>query len=237
LPRRSAAPTAGLPALTYVSMAIEDEDSGWRSLGQSRNRQELNRLLALSDGVFAIAITLLVLQLTVPEVSGGALAGELTAQLFAAIPKVVTYAIGFAVIALFWVGHRRTFLVIVKTDGVLTVLNLAFLLCIAFMPYPISILGLYGNTAVAVVFYTLTLALAGTVNLVMWLYAAIDHRLIDPGVSSRVIVHHALRAATAPVVFLLSIPVASWSPTAAEVSWASIMVLMLVLRGVFREAS
>ena len=79
--------------------------------------------MALSDGVFAIAITLLVLQLTVPGVSGCALTGQL--------------------------------------------------------------LGLYGNTVVAVVFYTLTLALAGTVTLVIWLCAAMANRLIDPGVRSQ----------------------------------------------------
>jgi uncharacterized membrane protein len=236
LPRTSTTPTTGLRALTYVSMSLDDEESESLLPNQSRHQQELSRLLALSDGVFAIAITLLVLQLTVPEISGGAVAGKLTAQLFDAISKIVTYAIGFAVIALFWVGHRRMFLLIVKTDGVLTVLNLALLLCIAFMPYPISILGLYGNTAVAVVFYTLTLALGGTVMLATWLYAAIGHRLISPEVSSRVIVHHALRAATAPLVFLLSIPVAQWSPTAAEYSWGFILVLMLVLRRLFRES-
>jgi uncharacterized membrane protein len=214
-------------------MALDEEPRQRRSAGQPGHRDELARLLALSDGVFAIAITLLVLQLTVPEIAGGAVGSRLSAELASAIPKVVTYCVGFAVIALFWVGHRRSFLYIVRTDGVLTLLNLTLLLCIAFMPFPIAVLSLYGNTAVAVIFYTSTVALAGFVMLLLWVYAGLGHRLISHDVSSRLVMHHALRAAISPLVFLLSMPVARWNPTAAELSWFLILVFMLVLRRLF----
>jgi uncharacterized membrane protein len=216
-------------------MALDDEERDLRPPGESKHRQELSRMLALSDGVFAIAITLLVLQLTVPEISGGAVSAKLGSRLVSAIPEIVTYCIGFAVIALYWVGHRRTFLVIVRTDGVLTMLNLALLLCVAFTPFPTAVLGRYGDTTVAVVFYTLTLTTAGLVTLALWLYAALGHRLISLDVSSRVILHHSLRAAAPPIVFLLSIPLAQWSPTAAEYSWGLILLVFLVLRRVFRD--
>jgi uncharacterized membrane protein len=192
-------------------MALDDEDRELRSPGESRPGQELARMLALSDGVFAIAITLLVLQLTVPEISSGAVAAKLASRLVSAIPEIVTYCIGFAVIAMYWVGHRRTFLVIVKTDGVLTLLNLVVLLFIAFMPFPTAALGKYGNTNVAVVFYAVTLAAAGAAMLALWLYAALGHRLISRDVSSRAILHHSLRAALPVIVFLLSIPLAQWA--------------------------
>jgi uncharacterized membrane protein len=216
-------------------MALEDEERELRSPRESRHQRELNRMLALSDGVFAIAITLLVLQLAVPEISGGAVAAELASHLVSTIPEIVTYCIGFTVIALYWVGHRRTFLLIVRTDSGLTLLNLALLLCVAFMPFPTAVLGKYGNTTVAVVFYTLTLTAAGLVTLALWLYAAVGHRLISRHVSSRLIQHHSLRAAVPPIVFLLSIPVAQWSPTAAEYSWAVIMPMFFVLRRLFRD--
>ncbi|MBJ7599127.1 MAG: DUF1211 domain-containing protein [Candidatus Nephthysia bennettiae] len=193
-------------------MALDEEPRQRHPIGQSRHRDELARLLALSDGVFAIAITLLVLQLTVPEIAGGAVGSRLSAQLAATIPRIVTYCIGFAVIALFWIGHRRSFLYIVRTNGVLTLLNLAVLLCIAFMPFPIAILGLYGNTAVAVIFYTSTVALAGFGMLLLWVYAGVGHRLISRDVSSRLVTHQALRAAISPLVFLLSMPVGLVEP-------------------------
>jgi uncharacterized membrane protein len=215
-------------------MALDDEERDLRSPREARHQQELARMLALSDGVFAIAITLLVLQLGVPEISGGAVSAKLASHLVSTIPAMATYCIGFAVIALYWVGHRRTFLLIVRSDGVLTLLNLGLLLCVAFMPFPTAVLGTYGNTTVAVVFYTLTLAAAGVVNLALWLYAAIGHRLISRRISSRLIQHHALRAAIPPIVFLLSIPLAQWSPTAAEYSWAVIMLVLFILRRLFR---
>jgi uncharacterized membrane protein len=216
-------------------MALEDEERERRSSPESRHEQELNRMLALSDGVFAIAITLLVLQLAVPEISGGAVAAKLASHLVSTIPQIVTYCIGFTVIALYWAGHRRTFLLIVRTDGVLTLLNLALLLCVAFMPFPTAVLGNYGNTTVAVVFYTMTLTAAGLAMLALWLYAALGHRLISRHISSRLIQHHSLRAAVPPIVFLLSIPLAQWSPTAAEYSWAVIILVFFVLRRLFRD--
>jgi uncharacterized membrane protein len=213
-------------------VAFDDEGSR-RSTGAARHEQELGRLLALSDGVFAIAITLLVLQLTVPEISGGGVASKLGGQLVAAIPNIITYCIGFVVIALFWISHRRIFVYIVRSDAVLTLLNLGLLLCIAFMPFPTAIISLYGNTAIAVIFYTSTLALASLVNLVIWLWAGSGHRLISREVSPRVVRSHAWRAVVAPAVFILSIPVALWNPTAAELSWLLILVVSQAISRAF----
>jgi uncharacterized membrane protein len=211
-------------------VTLDDEEA--RQSRRTRHEQELARLLALSDGVFAIAITLLVLQLTVPEISGRGIGSQLAGQLLSAVPKIVTYCIGFAVIALFWLGHRRVFFYIVRSDAVLTFLNLGLLLCVAFMPFPTAILSLYGETAVAVIFYTSTLTVAGLLNLVLWLWAASGHRLIRADVSDRLIRNHSWRACISPAVFLASMPLALWSPTIAEMSWLSILVISVVFRRV-----
>jgi hypothetical protein len=81
----------------------------------------------------------------------------------------------------------------------------------------------------------MTLTAAGLAMLALWLYAALGHRLISREISSRLIQYHSLRAAVPPIVFLLSIPLAQWSPTAAEYSWAVIIPVFSVLRRLFRD--
>jgi uncharacterized membrane protein len=189
-------------------------------------------MLALSDGVFAIAITLLVLQLTAPEIMSSARGGDLGTILADAAPKVLIYGIGFTVIALYWVGHRRIFLLIERTDSLLTFLNLALLMCIAFMPFPTAVLGQYSGTA-PVLFYAATQTVTGTVNLALWLHAVRGRRLVSPSMSSRLISHHTMRAAVVPSVFLVSMAIAPFSPVAAQFFWGAIIVCLALLTRFF----
>ena len=216
-------------------MALNDEDQEEGSLTERVHRQSLDRLLALSDGVFAIAITLLVLELTTPELIDAASHGDFGHLLEVSTTHIITYAIGFAVIALYWVGHRRIFLLIERTDALLTFLNMALLMCIAFMPFPTALLGHHpGRTAV--LFYAGTQTVAGTVNLAMWLHAIKGPRLISP-ISSRRLFHHTLRAAVTPTVFLLSMVVALYQPMIAQLFWGAIIVFLALLDRVFPAES
>src|SRR6266487_2297011 len=122
----------------------------------------LERLIFLSDGVFAIAITLLVLDITplIPahlsqtELSGLLLSSELWRP-------IATYALSFIILSVYWTTHQRIFHYIKRSDNVLTWLNVFFLLCIAFLPVPTKVLGLQGDQQAAVVFYVGSLTVAG----------------------------------------------------------------------------
>jgi uncharacterized membrane protein len=136
------------------------------------------------------------------------------------------------VIASYWTSHQRIFSYIVRSDSRLVWLNL-LLLRVASSHFPTSVLGTYGTTP-AVTFYAGTLAITGTIVLVIWLYATAGRRLVRPGLDARLIQHHTLRAASMVLVFLASIAVAQVNPTAAEFSWLAIAALIAFLRWVYR---
>src|SRR6476646_3034830 len=91
----------------------------------------LERLIFLSDGVFAIALTLLVVSLEVPLSSN-----DLSASLWALRPKFLSYGVSFLAIAAFWISHQRVFRYIVRVDAVFLWISLIFLLCVGFQPFP-----------------------------------------------------------------------------------------------------
>jgi uncharacterized membrane protein len=109
-------------------------------------------------------------------------------------------------------------------------LNLLFLGCIAFLPYPTALLSAAGDQVPATVFYAASLAAAGLAEAAVWLYAIRVRELALPGVSPVVRRWVLLRILRAPVVFLLSIPIAVADPDLAKVLWLLILVSGLVLR-------
>lgn len=131
------------------------------------------RLEAFSDGVFAIAITLLVLEIKVPE------AGNLTQGLLHLWPSYLAYAVSFIVIGAIWMNHHAMFEQIVGVDHRLLLLNTSHLLFIAFLPFPTAVLahafqiGVGESTATA--FYGGTLTVIGILVTSMWFYAT-HHR-------------------------------------------------------------
>jgi len=149
-------------------------------------------LIFLSDGVFAIAMTLLVVELVVPSVIPSE-PSALVDALLALRPKYLSFGISFVVIASYWTSHQRIFSSIVRCDGRRVWLNLLLLLCIAFQPFPTNVLGTYGSTP-AVTLHAGTLAFTGSVVLVMWLYATTGHRLVRADLDARLIRHHTLAA-------------------------------------------
>lgn len=173
------------------------------------------RTVALSDGVFAIALTLLVLSITVPTLSSGH-HGELDRRLLHRGSEFGSYALSFVVIAGLWVRHHTFFRELRRVDGRITVLNLVYLGFVAFLPYPTRVLGLYGDQAIAVTLYAAT---AGTLGLLAGLSRthALRAGLVSP--AGRRQLGRREHPALVPTVFLASIPIAWASTTAALLSW------------------
>ena len=130
----------------FFSEPMSEEESG----------KSLDRLVAFSDGVFAIAMTLLVLNLTVPTLTGSAehVDEELWRKLRDQWPELFSYALSFWVIGRFWLVHHRMFRLVRRADGALMTLNLLLLGFIALIPWPTEMLGRYGDTTTAVVAYS-----------------------------------------------------------------------------------
>lgn len=177
------------------------------------SQRELDRLTAFSDGVFSIAITLLVLGIAVPQVEQGSLPDALNEL----VPDITAYFIGFAVIGLFWYGHHRLFAELERSNGALVVVNLLFLSMIALMPFTTGVLGGYDGESIAVAVYAVNLGLAATLDSILDRVAA-RGKLFLPGVEpehDRLVIEGIMR----PVVFLSSIPVAFVSPVLAQLWW------------------
>ncbi|WP_416841079.1 TMEM175 family protein [Haloferax sp. DFSO52] len=191
---------------------------------------ETDRLLALSDGVIAIAITLLVLEITVPEIPPGstvAILPELVAEQW---HEFFGYVLSFLTIGLYWVLHRRVFVHIERHDRGVLWLNLVFLLFVAFIPYATGVFSEYPNTAFGVSFYAVVLALTGLSLTLLWGYAS-RKQLIEEGLASRTVEIQAIRFLVSPVVFLGSVVIAQFNPTLAIFSW----LLLIPLNAVFES--
>jgi uncharacterized membrane protein len=180
------------------------------------------RTVALSDGVFAIALTLLVLNISFPELAKGH-HGQIGSQLLSRRGELGSYALSFAVIAFLWTRHHSFMRGLEVIDARLTVLNLAYLGFIAFLPYPTRVLGVYGAEPAGVVLYASTNVILASIGALMRIHAQRAHLLSPQGVA---FVAHREHWAITPGVFLLSIPVAFASPTAAKFCW-----LLLLLGG------
>jgi uncharacterized membrane protein len=192
----------------------------------------LDRLIFLSDGAFAIAMTLLVVELVTPTLTSTERSALVNA-LVALGPKYLSFGVSFLVIASYWTSHQWIFSYIMRCGSRLMWLNLLLLLCIAFQPFPTSVLGTYGTTP-AVTLYAGTLAFTGTVVLVIWLYASTGHRLVRADLDARLIRHHTYRAASVVLVFLASIAISQVNPTMAEFSWLAIAAFIVLLRWLYR---
>jgi uncharacterized membrane protein len=172
--------------------------------------------------VFAIAITLLIIEIGVPHVGE---VGSLFEELVHLWPSYLGYAISFLVIGTVWANHHNRFRLISRSDHILLFVNIVFLMCIAFIPFPTALLAEYireethRTTAVAV--YSGTLAVTAVFFTLLSLYAAGNYRLVDRSVDPSL-----LRAMTRRYVLgTLSYILAFVSPAA---SLALIVVLALI---------
>lgn len=185
-----------------------------------RRTFDYDRTVALSDGVFAIALTLLVLNIGVPVLARSN-QGELASRLLDRSGEFASYALSFAVIAFLWVRHHGFFRALTRIDGTITLLNLAYLGFVAFLPYPTRILGLYGSRPAAVVLYSSSLAIVTTIAGLMRVYALRAGIVSDAG--SRDLAereHWTIR----PAIFVASAGVAFADPAVAKLLWLLLLL-------------
>jgi uncharacterized membrane protein len=184
----------------------------------------LERLVFFSDAVFAIAVTLLALEIRLPSPGEDLTNAQLVPALLAIWPKYLSYAISFLVIGTFWMGHHRKFRFITRYDAGLMLLNLLLLMGVAFIPFPTSVLSEYGNRT-ATIFYALVMAIVGLLSAALWVYASRHNRLIEPTFTLPRARRETLRALIPPAVFLLSIGLAFINDDLAKYSWLLIAVV------------
>ncbi len=189
----------------------------------------LERLVFFSDAVFAIAITLLALDIRLPAGLDAASDQSLLRELLGLYSEYLAFAVSFLAIGLYWQGHHRRYTMLRRYDSRLIWLNLLLLMGIAFTPFPSSVLAEYGNRT-ATIFYALTMVVIGLLQLAMWRYASAGHRMLDATITNARIRHENRILLAAPAVFMLSIAIAFLNADAAKFSWLLLVPVTFVLR-------
>ncbi len=194
-----------------------------------------DRLETFSDGVFAIAITLLVLGIAVPPPGG-----SLGAELLRLWPAYLTYVVSFLVIGAIWINHHAMFRRVVYADAALLALNLLQLMVFAFLPFPTAVLAqafLRGtDEGIAAAFYGATLALGGVFVNAVWRYAAHRRRLLSRDVTEQQARQIGRRYLLGPLVYAAAAGVGLVLPWLAVLLFAGINGFYLWPRGVDRVA-
>jgi uncharacterized membrane protein len=187
----------------------------------------LDRLVFFSDAVYAIAITLLVIDLRLPEGSGELSNAALAQAIWAMWPQLLSYVLSFLVIGSFWSNHHRKFRYIEGYDRRLIQINLLLLMVIAFIPFPTSLLGESGN-ATATIFYAATIVVASLLSVLLWWYP-LTHNLARDNVPASERRLGILRPSLTAAVFGLSMLIALYNDDWAKYSWALLVPVMLWL--------
>jgi len=185
---------------------------------REENESEFGRIVAFSDGVFSIAITLLVLNLGIEK---GLTEGQIDDALWNLREDFFAYAISFAVIGRFWLVHHRFFAEVEAFDGRLIGLNLLYLGWIVLIPFSSEVLGEYGGKTPAVVLYSVNLAIVVLLGLLMGAHA---RRRGLTKIDDRALRESQIRSVYIAGIFLLSIPLAFLAPSVAPYFWLALFV-------------
>jgi uncharacterized membrane protein len=197
---------------------------------QSENTErDTARLEAFSDGVFAIAITLLILEIDVPEYEAGHSLWRSLADLW---PSYFGYAVSFLVIGIMWVNHHNVFRIIRRIDHWMLVFNLLLLFCVAFIPFPTAVLAAHidqPDESTAVVFYAAAFVVTAIMFNLQWRYPT-QHAtwLLEPNADPRVIASITRRYALGPLIYLAAAIIGWFFPNAGLIGLAIIAVLFLI---------
>jgi uncharacterized membrane protein len=193
-----------------------------------QNHIGLERLIFFSDAVFAIAITILVLDIRLP--AGGDIAdnGQLLRMLTGLWPKYLAYILSFWVIGLYWISHHRKFLLIKRLDNRLLRLNLLLLMVIAFIPFPTAVMSENGNRT-AIIFYSLIMALGGLIVSMLWWHAAHNHNLIDPQLNKQFLWLEVASPLSTVGIFIFSIGIAFLDEGVVRLCWMLFIPVSLFL--------
>ncbi len=144
------------------------------------------RLETLVDGVFAIAMTLLVLDIRLPEAAEMVNSHDLLLQLLVLAPKFFSFIISFVILGTFWAGHHTEFQYIKKLDHTLIWFNIFYLLFVSFLPFSASLLGKYTFNQTAVVVYGANLMMLVAIHYGMWQHARHHKNLIKENIDKRI---------------------------------------------------
>lgn len=188
-----------------------------------------SRLENLSDGLFAIVFTLLVIEIQVPEVAGHITNAELWHSITELTPLFIGYAVSFLVLAMFWLSHNFFYGHFVKEiNRQLVLMNLVYLSFISLIPFSAHLIGRYPDTEIALFIYGLNVLAIGVANIVIISYAYRSKELDTSHVSRRLFKQATTRAYVTPIFTLLGMIAALVAPAFALILYAFPIIFNII---------
>ncbi len=187
------------------------------------------RLENLSDGLFAIVLTLLVFDVKIPDTELIKTSASLARALIELVPTLVEFFLSFVVLTMFWIGHNFLYSVFAKNiNRVLVILNLTYLALISLIPFSARVLDIYQDIPLAVAVYGVNVFLIGVLNVIIFNYALSSDEIDTTEVSSRLIKQAKIRQMVTPLFTLIGIGMAFVSIHTAYVLFALPIIFNVV---------
>ena len=206
---------------------------GWslRSLYYRRHRgsgylEGTTRICSITDNMTAVAITFLIAAITGTLLSN--IHQPFATALGAVLGELPVYCFSLLIVGFYWLSHHRIYMVIRRHNMMLIWLNFAFLLCIELQPPFNTLHATYPKSQLTTILYASNQAVTGLMLLVIWLYAARGHRLIDKSIDGSQIISIALRVLLPPMIFILSIAIILFRNDLAIYFWLLVIVLEVI---------
>lgn len=175
---------------------------------------DTTRIEAFSDGVFAVAVTLMVFNLKLPV---DVPAGHLGQKLLAEWPSYAAYLVSFITVAIYWANHHYMFHYITRSNHLLGMINALFLMCISFLPFSTSLVASFirspNEKRTAVLVYVGTFLLCALLFGAVWFYASQGRRLVDKDIDPAFIRHLSAKYIAGSCSYLVAFALAFWSTT------------------------
>ncbi len=191
-----------------------------------------DRLIGLSDGIFAFAMTLLAVNVDLPRLASNLTPAEVTSSVLELAPDFLIYVTSFLLVGVYWQVHRRTFHFIKASDAALTWLNLLQLMCVAFLPVAAGLFDTHTNVSIVIVVYAATLLSIGLVGLLLWRHA-VSAKLMVENLHPIYIDYYFFRGRVTITIYVLMLFVGIIAPEYAQL----VLLLMFIypfLQRIFR---
>ncbi len=188
-----------------------------------------NRIETLVDGIFAIAMTLLVLNLSIPQLTSSVPNITVENYLISSIPKFFTYTLSFVILAIFWRINHQQFCRIKRANSMLLWITVIWLLFVALVPFSTSLMGGYGETQAANIFFNVNLLLTGTFSGLIWCYAT-KKGFVDKKLTREKILEVNKLSLILPIVAIIAIGMTFITSSWSTLTYISIPIVKWIMR-------
>jgi uncharacterized membrane protein len=220
-------PRKGDTAVVFLKWRGRDDVKYGESTG-------VERINGFSDAVFAVAITLLILTIVVPEVSDIDRLGQELADMW---PKFMGFLVSFVIIGAFWMNHHGMFTYLRRSTAGLLRINLLLLMFIVLLPFSTDLMSEYDSSVLAATFYNINMIAVSLVMCLLWWYVSYYGGLVDDSVTPALRRHLLLVYASMAIVFCISIAIAFFSIPASRYFYLSLIPINSLLDHIRRKGS